>query len=58
MRVLTWEAASIRSGPVPGEAERQQRIAHYATEIRLLRPKGSSPGARAQSASVERLNNE
>lgn len=43
MRVLTWEAASIRSGPVPGEQERQQRISQYATEIRLLQAQGKLP---------------
>ncbi|MGZ8266400.1 MAG: hypothetical protein ACXW20_02960 [Burkholderiales bacterium] len=36
-------AASIRSGPVPGEQERQQRISQYATEIRLLQAQGKLP---------------
>ena len=43
MRVLTWEAASIRKGAVPGEQERRQRISQYATEIRLLQAQGKLP---------------
>ena len=43
MRVLTWEAASIRKGAVPGEKERKQRITHYATELRKLQATGKLP---------------
>lgn len=43
MRVLTWEAAGIRNGTLPGEKERQQRIAHYATELKLLQAQGKIP---------------
>lgn len=43
LRVLTWEAASIRKGPVPGEKERRERIAQYATKLRLLQAQGKLP---------------
>ena len=40
MRVLTWEAASIRKGALPGEKERKQRIDRYGKELKLLQKRG------------------
>lgn len=43
IRVLTWEAAGLRNGAVPGEKERRERIAQYATKLRLLQAQGKLP---------------
>jgi AcrR family transcriptional regulator len=40
MRVLAWEAASVRNGPVPGEQERLERIAAYGSKIKMLQEDG------------------
>jgi AcrR family transcriptional regulator len=43
MRVLTWEAASMRSGKLPGESDRQRRIAAYGTKLEGLQEQGKLP---------------
>jgi TetR/AcrR family transcriptional regulator len=40
MRVLAWEAASIRHGTLPGESERKERIADYGAKIKALQKEG------------------
>jgi len=43
MRVLTWEAASKRTGTLPGESERQQRLMRHAMGLKLLQAQGKLP---------------
>ncbi|OGA38949.1 MAG: hypothetical protein A3G24_12305 [Betaproteobacteria bacterium RIFCSPLOWO2_12_FULL_62_13] len=43
VRFLTWEAASAGNRPVPGEKERRQRIAEYASKLRSMQVNGLLP---------------
>ena len=43
MRVIAWEAARVRNGPLPGERERQERIAAYGSKIKMLQADGLLP---------------
>ncbi|MBI3938679.1 MAG: TetR/AcrR family transcriptional regulator [Betaproteobacteria bacterium] len=43
IRFLTWEAASARNRAIPGEEERQRRIAQYGNAIRLMQADGLPP---------------
>jgi AcrR family transcriptional regulator len=43
LRVLTWEAASVRTGLLPREKERSKRIAEYGDQIRSLQAEGRLP---------------
>ena len=43
IRFLTWEAASAKNRTVPGEQERQRRVARYGAALRLLQADGLLP---------------
>lgn len=44
VRILTWEAASVRNRSLPAERERQRRISQYGVALRLMQAAGRLPG--------------
>jgi TetR/AcrR family transcriptional regulator len=43
LRFLAWEAASARNRTIPGQEDRQRRVAEYGEAIRQMQAKGGLP---------------